>query len=444
MHGSFKKIFVRLLARIRYTLNNKEEKAASRRCIMVSNCSTNVVANLIGGNFLTGFLLLLNADDAFMGLVTMAAFAGNMLQILSPLLLERFPSRKKILIAARCVIYALNVVFIGVIPFFDFSDEIKLTMIIVIILLVNIISALTAPGFSVWHIKNIPENTRANYFSFFSVINGIIVYSIILAGSSIVDYFKTSGRELQGLLILRIVALLFCAVDIVFLFRIKEHPNETNEEPLNIKNVFIAPFKCKKYFVTVLIACMWAFTANMPGSYYSVYLLKDVKVQYSYIYMVNMLNIPLLLLFTPLWKKRIQKTSWFKTLYFSMGMYLLHYIGLSFVTSNTLFLYVIFTIYAFAVAPGINIVFSNIPYINLPEKNQTNFIGFYSAMNNFAALLGATVGREFITHTESLKITLLGIQMQNKQYMLIFTSMMMLIATILIYFLQKDRKPKND
>jgi len=442
MYGLFKRVFVRLFARIRYTLNNKEEKAVSRRCIIVSNCSTNVVANLIGGNFLTGFLLLLNADDAFMGLVTMAAFAGNMLQILSPLLLERFPSRKKILIFSRCVIYVLNVIFIGIVPFFGFSDGIKLTMIIIIILLVNIISALTAPGFSVWHIKNIPENTRANYFSFYSVANGIIVYSIILAGSSIVDYFKVSGRELQGLIILRIVALFFCAIDAFFMFKIKEHPNERNEEPLNLKNVILAPFKCKKYLVTVLIGCMWNFAANIPGPYFTVYMLKDLKVQYSYLNMVNMLNVPILLLFTPLWKKRIQRTSWFKTLYFSMSIYLIHYIGLSFVSEKTFFLHLLFTIYAFAVAPGINLPFANIPFINMPEKNQTNFIGFYSAVNNFAALLGATVGKEFITRTESLKITLLGIQMQNKQYLLILTSAVMLVSTILIYFLQKDKKPQ--
>jgi len=442
MHGLFKKTFVRLLARIRYTLNNKEEKAASRRCIVVSSCSTNVVNNLIGGNFLTGFLLLLNADDAFMGLVTMAAFAGNMLQILSPLLLERFPSRKKILISARCVIYALNVIFIGIIPFFRFSDAIKLTMIIVIILLVNIVSALTAPGFSVWHIKNIPENIRANYFSFFSVINGIIVYSIILAGSSAVDYFKASGREFEGLIILRIAALIFCAIDVIFMFRIKEQPNERNEEPLNLKNIIIAPFKCKKYLVTVLIGCLWNFAASIPGPYFTVYMLKDLKVQYSYLNTINMLNIPFLLLFTPLWKKRIQKTSWFRTLYFSMGIYLVYYIGLSFVSGNTLFLYLIFTLYSFAVAPGINLAFSNIPYINMPEKNQTNFIGFYSAVNNFAALLGATSGREFITHTESLNITLLGMRMQNKQYLLLLTTVVMFVSTILIYFLQKDRKPQ--
>lgn len=442
MYDLYRKIIVRLLARVRYVLNNKEEKAASRRNIMVSNCSTNVVANLIGGNFLTGFLLLLNADDSFMGMVTMAAFAGNILQILSPLLLERFPSRKKILISARCTIYALNVVFIGIVPFLRFTDGIKLTMIIIIILLVNLVSALTAPGFSVWHIKNIPENIRASYFSFFSVVNSIIVYSIILAGSSVVDYFKTSGRELEGLLILRIVALAFCAIDIVFMFKIKEHPNERNGEPLNLKNVIIAPFKCKKYLVTVLIGCMWNFAANIPGPYFTVYMLKDLKVQYSYLNMVNMLNIPLVLLFTPLWKKKIQRTSWFRTLYFSMGIYLIHYIGLSFVSGNTLFLHLLFMIYAFAVVPGINLTFSNIPYINMPEKNQTNFIGFYSAMNNFAALLGATVGREFITRTESLKITLLGMQMQNKQYLLLLTSAVMLVSTILIYFLQKDRKPQ--
>jgi len=426
-----------LVKRLRYKISTADEVTISRGYVALSNYTSGVINNLIGANFLTGFLLLLNADDSFMGFVTMAGYIGNLLQILSPLLLERFQSRKKLLIYSRAVIYFLNIAVIGMVPLIPFTNPVKLMLIIVIILGVNLINAITAPGFSVWHIKSIPDYVRAKYFSTFNMINGIIIYTVVLGASWVVDNFKASGNELQGLLVLRVLALILCTLDIHFLFKIKEYPNQQTEAGINLKDILINPFREKKYLVTVMIACLWSYSANIPGPYYSMYMLKDMGVSYSFLNIINMFNIPALIFLAPLWRKRVNSTSWFKVLCLSMGLYLLHYAGLSFVTGETLFLYPVSVIYAFMITPGINLVFSNIPYINIPEKDQTVYIGFYSSMNNLAALLGVTTGKEFIRMTEGKTISLLGISMQNKQYMMLLTAAVMMVSAILIYFLQK-------
>ena len=88
-------------------------------------------------------------------------------------------------------------------------------------------------------------------------------------------------------------------------------------------------------------------------------------------------------------------------------------------------------------ASGINLVFSNIPYINIPEKNQTNAIGFYSSMNNLAALISVSLSREFIKRTVNVNVNIFGITMQNKQYIVLITSLLMLLAVAAIFILQK-------
>lgn len=414
-----------------------DEKAVSRKNIALASYAAETTNNMIGGIFLTGFLLLMRADDSFMGLVTMAGLVGNMFQVLSPLLLERFESRKKILLIGRGIIYFFNIVVIGFIPFLSSSDNIKLTIIISVILLLNIVNAILAPGFSIWHIKSIPDEVRAKFFSFYRVTSGIIVYSVILIGSGIVDYYKVFGNELKGLLILRIVAVITASIDLYLLSKVKEYSNKKSDIQVNLINIFVSPFKEKKYLITVLIACLWSLSANIPGPYFSIYLLKDLNVNYSYLNFINMLNIPVLVFFTPVWSRIIRKTSWFKALHMSMGLYVLYYIGLSFVTKDTLILYPVSTIYAFTIAAGINLTFSNIPYINIPEGNQTNYIGFYAAMNNLAAFIGVLLGKEFIRLTEGCRIMLLGIGMQNKQYILLLTAGIMLISTYIIFILQK-------
>ncbi len=439
MFKNLNDLFSIIKSRIADALKSNDERTNSRRNITASNITSGVTNNLIGGNFFTGFLLLLNADDSFMGLVTMAGFLGNLLQVLSPLLLERFQSRKLLLVCSRGAIYFFNIVIISIIPFMPMVNGTKLMMILSIILFINLINAISAPGFAVWHIKSIPEEIRGKYFSFFTIVNGIVIYSVILTSGKIIDYFKASGNEMQGLLIFRAVALVLCLVDIFFLFKIKEYPNQRSESKINLINILLNPFKEKKYLVTVLIACLWNYSANIPGPYFTVYMLKDVGVSYSFLNIVNMINIPVLIFLTPLWRKRISSTSWFKTLYFSMGLFLLNYIGLSFVSRETLALYPLAVIFSFLVAPGINLVFANMPYINIPEKDQTNYIGFYSAMNNLAALLGVLTGKEFIKHTEGMALSLLGMEMQNKQYILILTAAVMLIAVLLIFAMNRKK-----
>lgn len=441
------KVFTVMKGIFRDWSGGRDENSYSRQNILLSNTTSGVVNNLIGGNFFTGFLILLNADDAFMGLVTMAAFIGNLLQILSPLLMERFSCRKKLLITGRSIIYFFNIVIISIIPLIPGTNGVKLMLILSVILFVNVVNAITAPGFAVWHIKSIPEEVRAKFFSMFTIVNGVIIYTVILASSKIVDIFKNNGNELQGLLLFRGIALLLCLVDIFFLFKIKEYPNQSSDTKVNLVNILLNPFKEKKYLVTVLIACLWNYSANIPGPYFTVYMLKDMKVSYSFLNLINMVNIPALIFLIPLWRKRISSTSWFKTLYFSMRLFLLNYIVLAFVTKETLFLYPIAAIFAILIAPGINLVFANVPYINIPEKNQTNYIGFYSTMNNLAALLGVMTGKEFIKHTEGLSISILGISMQNKQYILLLTAGAMLIAVVLIHILQKktaDKIPSSE
>lgn len=416
-----------------------EEMAINRRRIMFSNYSTETVSNLIGGNFLTGLLLLMKADDAFIGLITLMGMTGNILQVLSPLILERFDSRKKLLIFQRAINYFFNIILISLISIFPFPDKDKLTAVMAVVIMMSVFNALFAPGFAVWHVRSIPENIRAKYYSFYRISSGIIIYAFIIGASALLDYFKTEGNELKGHLVIRAGALALCIIDLLFLTRIKEYPIERNKERIRIKDVLMNPFRQSKYLKSVLIACLWNFAGFIPGPYYNIYLLKDMGLHYSYINAVSSVNIPILILFTPIWAKVINRISWFKTLSICMGAYLLNFIGLSFVTNDTMLIYPAATIYGLIFFSGISLVFTNIAYINIPADNQTNYIGFFQTMNFIAAMLGIAFGRTFIRLTDKFKIYVFGIEMQNKQYIMLVTAVIMLAATVTIYLLRSEK-----
>lgn len=405
-----------------------DRMSEDRGRLLLCNYTSNVIANLVGGTFWTGFLLLLKADDAFIGTMTMIATAANMLQFFAPLLLERFSRRKGMLTALRGILYALNVAFVALIPLFPAGDHVKLTMLAITILIVNILNAIMSPGLTIWHVQSIPQNVRPYFYSVITMTVGGVVAVVNLAGSKVVDVMTAHGMAYEGFVILRVVAAALCVLEMVLYLRIKEYPYESSGTTFHLKDLVLEPFRNKLYLRTVAVVFLWNLAANMPGSYYTVYLLRNLNVSYSYITIISMVNIPITLFLTPLWRKALGRNGWFKTLYLSVSVYLTHYLVLALVTKQSLFLYPLSQVLAYVFAIGINLSFTGIPYVNLPEKRQTAFIGFYSSAANLAALLGVTMGKYFVLITENMKLNVFGFEMVNKQALMVVTSFLLIGA----------------
>ena len=417
------------------------DPTARDRCRHLScNYTSNIIANMIGGTFWTGLLLLLNADDSFIGTATMIATAVNMLQLLSPLILERFPRRRTLISTLRGIQHLINILFIGLIPLFPVGHQARLTILGVSIFVVNLIAAFCAPGLSIWHIQSIPERVRKNYFSIITMTNSAVVALFNLLGSRVVDAFKAHDMEYQGLLALRLFALALAALEIYLYFHIKEYPYEQTGEKFTLKDIFTKPLRNKSYLLTVLCPILWNLAANVPGSYHSVYMLRDVGVSYSYVMLVSMISIPVSFIFAPLWTRILKKLNWYRTLSVSILLYALAFIGYAFTSKISLFMYPLSVFIANVMAIGINMSFSGLPYDNIPPKNSTIFIAFYSTMANCAALLGVTIGKYFILGTNGKTITILGMEMVNKQYIMILSATMLLLAGLGIAWVDRKKR----
>lgn len=421
--------------------NKKEEYGMNRRYIIADNFSANIIESLINGNLFTGFLILLDFNDILIGIITMIRLACNTLQMFSPLILEKKEKRKIFLIISRGIFYILNIIGIGLLAFLPVSGDIKIFVLIVLTILAYVVNAVSGPGFAVWQIKSIPLKVRNDYFPLITVFVGTIAFLAAYLASRCIDYFKVLGNELNGFLILRVIAVIVGITDLYFLTKIKEYPYERVGK-INLKNIFTEPFKEKKYIKIVIISCLWSFAANIPGPYYTIYLLRDLNVSYSYMSIVNLMYLVSLIFITPFWTRRIKKTSNLKTLRFLVSIFLVHYAGLFFVTKDTLILYPVFVIMAYACLSGINVVFSGLPYMNAPEKNQTNYIGFYSTMNNAAAFFGVQLGSLFIKFSDNIKITLFSMTFVNKQLLMLLTSLIMLAGLLTANNVMKEKKAK--
>jgi MFS family permease len=422
------------------TLSDKEEYAANRRAILGDNYFFNIAINLAGGGFLTGYLLRLGADDAFLGLVTMATLLGNSLQVLSPVLLNRFPRRRPILIATRAVFLLITIVLVGAAQFLPVPHAVQLSSILAATLVANGLAALISPGIFVWHIRSIPETMRVRFFSFLNISVNVLMYGAILIGSRAVDVFKGQGQELLGLTVLRGAAVVFAVLDLLAMARIREYPEPA--APSGLK-VLLAPFRSPKYLATVGLACIWSFGANLTGPYFTAYLLQDVGIAYTVLNLVAAGGVVVMLLATPAWTRRIERWDLRRAFRLCLMLYSVHYFAISFTTKGSLWLYPAISAYAYLVVAGMAIVVSNLPFLGLPEEDRTTSIAFYAGVNSAAALVGVLVGREFVRRTEGVRLDLLGLSVGNRQMVLWIAGGTMLVASLLLTAFGSGRRNRR-
>lgn len=415
-----------------WQVSGDEASNQARRSLIFHNLTANVTANLIGGNFFTGLMILLQADDAFVGLMTMLIFGANLLQLLSPVLLERFSRRKPLLIGIRVLIHLVNILFIGLIPLMPLAQQTRLVFLGFSVFVVNALGAIAGPGFTVWHIAHIPPGVRVQYYSLVTMLNGIFIALFNLLGSGVVDLFKASGQELWGLSVLRVLALLLAAVDILMLLRIPELPRRQPAQRIRLRSLLTQTWGQKVYLRSILVVVLWSLVVNMPGSFYTVYLLRELQVSYSYIMLVASLNVVVLMLFTFLWRRVYLKYNWLRPLGLAILLLAPHYAILAFVSPGRLFLYPIGVIWSFLCMCGINLAFTSVAFINLPEDNQTLHVAFYSTANFLAALTAATLGRSFVTGLRHLRFQLLGVPFGEKQTLMLLVGLLMVGVGVVI------------
>ena len=378
----------------------------------------------------SGLLLLLNADDSFIGTASMIGTAANMLQLFAPLILERFPRRRTMLTVLRAIMYLINILLIGLIPLFPLTQQGKLTMLAISILVVNLIAAFIGPGLNIWHIQSIPDRVRKNYFSLITMTTSFVVALFNLLGSRVVDWLKNYGMEYGGLLALRIFALALATIEIILYFHIDEHPYEKADSPFTLKDVFVLPLRSKSYLLNVACIMLWNFAVAIPGSYHSIYMLRDVGVSYSYVMAVSLCCTVVSFLVAPLWKKLLSRMSWFKLIGLCIPFYLVSYVGFAFTAKSTVYIYAIASLIGSVCGVGVSLGFSGIPYYKIPPQHSTIYIAFYSTMASCASLLGVTLGKYFMLGTEGHKINVLGMTMVNNQYLLLLSSAMLVVAAI--------------
>ncbi|HPB16505.1 MAG: MFS transporter [Clostridia bacterium] len=414
------------------TFNLHEEKAKGRSCFLASSILSSLASQLSGGIFYTGFLLSFGINIVNIGIITFVPTITRLLAMFSPLILERFRSRKILLTVLGILANIINILGITLLPNIILSESGRVIGFTLLVTLSSAISSIIDPGYAAWHTSFLPNDIRADYFTLSSGINSFLSQGIVLVLSLITDSFAGSPRQLEIITGFRYAALILAILHILVLAIPKEYPYERSSSKVRVSDIFTLPFQNKKFLWTVLLVGFYYLGSSLSNASINIFLLQDVGISYSQINLINAVYFMFFIFFGKMWKKFLKKHSWFKTFAFVMLMQGPTYLMYAFVTPEN-FTWLWFTVRLIQHVLGVaaNTVLASMLYVNLPNKDQTNYISFYNITVHMSIFFSMMLGTFFLSGIGDNVINIFSFKMAGVPILLALTGISQIVTGIL-------------
>ena len=398
--------------------------------MLFSTILDNISGQLVTGIFYTSFLLYYGMDKSKIGFLTFIPYITCMLNLFSPMLLERFQRRKHILIASKLIHCFISYVGIALLPTLIQSNQKRMMGLAILIVSASAISQLFSSGWSAWHTNYLQEHVRIDYFRSSSCIISGVTYTIALVISYLGDRFSGTSNEILLLTAIRYIAFGLMIADTFIWLSQKEFPYEKTVRT-KFSNIFTLPLKNKPFLMTMALLALYFVGNYLPNATLNAYLLEDVGVSYTLINAVNASYFLFFFVFTKMWNQITYKLNMYRAL--GMGIILLGFtfFAYSFVTANTVWLYVVVRLLQHVLGVLHSGVISTILYDHLPLTDRTNYLSFYSIVQNASIFLALMLDTALAAFMGNNAIHILGFSKTSTQIMLFASGVVLILGGIL-------------
>ncbi len=420
---------------------SKEEYGIARKNMILSGIMSAFAGSFASGTFYTGFLLAMGIDIVNINIIGIIAFITGFFTFFSPMVLNRFKSRKKLLIGSRLTVLLFNNIAITVLPFIPLSENSKIVLLCIFSFITGAINTIVTPGFSAWQIGYMGDNeTRTKYLTLQTIITSTISSVTVFLSGQLASLVTSLGekQEITFIVILRVVSVLFVLLDIYFQTRPKEPEYHNTDGGTSVAAIFRDPFRYKKFMLTCVVIFLWDFSFYISYSGFATYLLDTLHLSYGTITAVGSLNVFGVLFLTPLWKRFMDHHSMAATLIVTMLIMNSSYlITLFFTPTNVGWMYPIMGILQHIINGGLGVALTNLQWMHLPEKDRTTCLSFSSLVRSIVSLLGQLLGTFIIARCAGKHVGVLFLQLDGVQITMLVEAVIVMVIVVYIFALRK-------
>ncbi len=425
--------------------NLKDNDAKGRLISLGSSLMTSFYNVFITGIFYTGFLSMYDISIEGAGIISYIPLIASCTSLFSSIILEKIKKRKKILVASKIYFYAMYILATTLMPQFITDPTARLWAFGIILFLAYAVYALFSPGFTPWFYTFYPNDNerRTRYITYNQIFSSIMSSAVMLLSAVITDALKGSSAQDTIILIMRYLAFVLVLIDVFMQAQAIEYPYPPSPK-IKFRQIFTLPFQYKKFLYCLLMMFAWNFIANLNNGLWAYHLLNHFDFSYTLINSMSVMYTFILIFTQPFWRGVLRKYSWIKTFGLTCLIWMPTEVMFFLMNPTNLYLYVPLCIIQNLLSVGLNLSYSNILYMNLPNENSTAHIAFYSVGCNLFAFLGLFVGTQISSITGDNAIWFLNMEFYSVQFTTLARAVTMFALGLLLVIKWRSFTPQKD
>ena len=389
---------------------------------------------LTSGIFLSGYIILLGGSDFIVGFLNSSAIWGSFTALFSFLIYERLSRRKTLLIVFFFIsrILSCSIIFL---PIVSNSSSLILTMTTCMVIIGNVLWGIFSIGFVIWIMEILNEETRNRYmFLRMSLIRISFTIASLIMGF-VLDKF---GKTYTGFFIVFCTSLVLSIADGTLLVSINEAPNTVSPNMKETLKGFFEPLKDQLYRAYLVFILLFYFCYHMAFSFISVYMIRYLRLEYSFMSTIQVVEYISMALFTGVWGVVYVKKGPVNILKITSGLLILQFLISGFLTKNTYYLLFITSFLHGVWNSGFTVVSMTMRYELMPEGGKTIYEGWHGAVIGFSTFTAPVTGSLLLGVLPVIDNSI--IQFGNFQLLFIVSAVLLFFVMILSAFACFNRR----
>ncbi|MCX7049687.1 MAG: MFS transporter [Candidatus Sumerlaeota bacterium] len=343
-----------------------------------------------GGALVTGYALMLGANDFHLSVVSALGAIATLGAIVSAQVVARLGQRKALSVFGGLFSRGLWLP-LGLLPFLGLSPGWSLLIFFALILLAGLAMNLSSNAWLSWMTDLTPSERRGRYFGLRNTLMGVVSMAVGYGAGKLYDILKAHGAQRGAFLLFFGIAVAAAAIAAA-IQRHQYEPHLKSERLLTIAQTLRLPLAHRGFRRFLLFITLWAMALGVAGPFWGAHMIKNLKMPFSTIAVYSIISGVSGLALQPLWGKVIDRLGNRPVMAFNVVcVFFLPLIWL-FATPD---FYLPIWIDAFLTGvfwPGFNLAAFNMVLTTAPRENRSAYLAVNSMASGFSAFLASLVG----------------------------------------------------
>ena len=413
------------------------EPGRSQRLSIIEGSLANIHLAVTQSALVTGFALMLGANEFHLGLITGLGAFATLGALASAVILSRRGRRRTLVLASSILSRCLWAVFCFL-PFTSLPNFTKLLIFFTVLFISQWLIQMANNGWLSWMADLVPEETRGRYFGKRNTILGAISMATVFLTGRAYDLFKERGYQAQGFSLIFGLAVISAALSGLVLARQWE-PSAKPQDPQPPLKIFGQALGDGNFRPLLLFFILWSLATSVAGPFFGAHMIKNLGMPYSVIALYSIIAGILNLLIQPLWGRVIDRIGNRPVLVFNMlGIFFLPLFWLL----ATPDFYLPIWIDAFLTGifwPGFGLATFNLLLSTAPEKNRASYLAVQSVATGLSIFAASLLGGLLAQSLSRISFYFLGLRLINFHLLFILSAGLRLALLPLALGLREDR-----